>query len=105
MPLPKELLEIETRKWRKECEKVADRWAEALKEAPDRWAEMLSKKTGVPVKDIKAGPMYKEYKKFAEEIVKDPSSYIQRYKRGVKKADDKDKWAKNFYKALVGKEV
>jgi len=98
MAIPKDLLDLE-KKWEKKTKGKGKRWADAVRGKEDVWAEALSVKTGVPVSDIKAGPMYKEFKEFAA----NPDEYIDDFESGVEAAAKVNKWARRFYEALTGK--
>ena len=97
MALPKKLLEIEG-KWFNKVKDKADYWADMVKDTADEYAKGLADATGVDEDKIKSGEMYKEFKKFAS----DPSKYKDDFIDGVKSARERNKWAKNFYKALTG---
>ena len=98
MAIPKDLLDLE-KKWERKTKGKGRVWADAVRGKEDVWAEALSAKTGVPVSDIKAGPMYDEFKKFASK----PDDYIDDFESGVEEAAKINKWARRFYEALTGK--
>ena len=97
MAIPSKLLDIEE-KWYDKVKDKADYWAKMVKDTADDYAKGLADATGVAEDEIKSGEMYKEFKKFAS----DPDKYKDDFVSGVKSARDRNKWAKNFYKALTG---
>jgi len=98
MPVPDELLKIEG-KWYDKVKDKADYWANMVRGTADDYAKGLAVATGVTESEIKGGPMYKEFSKFAS----DPDKYKDDFVGGVTAARNRHKWAKNFYKALTGK--